>query len=94
MGTPWEVLSAVHPMPRVNPTYSSGQSLLEHGNNVLALDTFNVETLGPSLKNTLIDVVLGSGVGEGETQGKLLHVGAVAMVCFEELEETVGDVVP
>jgi hypothetical protein len=70
-----------------------GQSLLEGRNNVLTLNAVNVEALGPSLQNTVVDVVLSGRVGEGETKRKLVKLLALVVV-FDELLQTIGDVAP
>lgn len=69
------------------------EGLLERRDNVLALDTVNVEALGPALEHTVVDVVLAGGVGEGETEGKLVELLALVVV-LNELLQAVGDVTP
>ena len=80
---------------RERGAYTLSQGSLEQRNNVLALDTSDVETLGPTLQNTLVDVVLRGRVGESETKGQVVNdLVAVAVVSLDELVEAVGDVVP
>lgn len=69
------------------------ESLFEGRHDVLALDAVNVETLGPALEDAVVDVVLGGGVGEGETKRELVELLALVVV-LDELLETVGDVAP
>lgn len=69
------------------------ESLLERRDDVLALDAVDVEALGPTLKNTVVDVVLAGGVGEGETERELVELLALVVV-LDELLEAVGDIAP
>lgn len=69
------------------------EGLLERRDNVLALDTVNVEALGPALEHAVVDVVLAGGVGEGEAERKLVELLALVVV-LDELLEAVGDVAP
>jgi hypothetical protein len=48
-------------------SYSFLDGGLELRNNVLPLNTVNVEALGPALEDTMVDVVLCCRIGEGET---------------------------
>ena len=69
------------------------EGLFERRDNVLALDTVNVEALGPALEHAVVDVVLAGGVGEGEAERKLVELLALVVV-LDELLEAVGDVAP
>ena len=69
------------------------EGLLERRDNVLALDTVNVEALGPALEHAVVDVVLAGGVGEGEAERELVELLALVVV-LDELLEAVGDVTP
>jgi hypothetical protein len=69
------------------------ESLLERRDDVLALNTIDVEALGPALKDTVVDVVLAGRVGEGETERKLVELLALVVV-LNELLEAVGDIAP
>ena len=69
------------------------ESLLERRDDVLALDAVDVEALGPTLENTVVDVVLAGGVGEGETERKLVELLALVVV-LDELLKAVGDIAP
>lgn len=59
----------------------------------MALHSINIKALSPTLQDTVVDVILGGGIGEGETQGKLRELLAL-VVRFNELLQTVGDVLP
>ena len=69
------------------------EGLFERRDNVLALDTVNVEALGPALEHAVVDVVLAGGVGEGEAERELVELLALVVV-LDELLEAVGDVAP
>lgn len=75
-------------------TYTLGNGSLEHGHDVLSLDTGNVESFGPALENTLIDVILGGRVRECETQRQGLEFGQVTVVSLDELLKAGCDVLP
>ena len=70
-----------------------GQSLVEGWDNIVALDTVDVEALCPPLEDTVVDEVLCSRVGEGETQRQVLKL-LVFVVVFNELLQAVGNVAP
>lgn len=71
--------------------------LLEHSlqgrNNVLALHTVDIESLGPSLQDTVVNVFLSGGVRKGETEGQLGQV-LILVVELNELLQAVGNVLP
>jgi len=69
------------------------EGLLKRRDDVLALDTVNVEALGPALEHTVVDVVLAGGVREGEAERELVKLLALVVV-FDELLEAVGDITP
>lgn len=74
-------------------TYPLLEDGLERRNNVMALNTINIESLSPALQDTVVDVFLGGRVGEGETQRHLVKV-LVLVVELDELLQTVRNVLP
>ncbi len=94
MGTPCIHVSRFVPSKALDWTYTLGESSLEHGDNILALNAINIKALGPSLQDTFVNVVLRGWVGKGETQRQCSNVLAVTMMSFEELVKTVGNVLP
>jgi len=43
-------------------TYSLGKGSLKRRDNVVALDAVNIESLGPALEDTVVNVILRGGV--------------------------------
>ena len=74
-------------------TYPLFEHLLKLRNDVMTLDAVNVKAFCPALQDALIDGILGSGIGEGETQGQLAQFLALVMVVYKLLE-TIGNVLP
>merc|ERR1712093_381559 len=66
---------------------------LEHRNNILTLDTVDVETLRPALEDTVVYVILSRGVRESEPEWKADKL-LITVVGFDELLKTVCDVFP
>lgn len=59
----------------------------------MSFNTINVKALCPSLQYTVVNVVLGRGIGESETKWQAGHLLAM-MMRFDELLKTVSDVLP
>jgi hypothetical protein len=74
-------------------THPLGKGGFKHRNHILSLNTCNVEAFSPTLKNTMVYVVLSCGVGKGKTEIELLEI-LVRVMRFDELLKTVGNVFP
>jgi len=59
------------------------QSSLEHWHNIVSFNPTDVESLGPSLQDAMIDGVLFAGVRKRETQMILLRMREILIVLQE-----------
>jgi len=71
------------------------QRLLKHRHHIVALDSIDVETLGPALKNAVVDSILMAWIGEGEAEMQVAELADVLalMVGDQELLDALGNVV-
>jgi hypothetical protein len=67
---------------------------VQHGDDILSLYSGNVESLGPSLKDALINVILCGRVRKGETKREGINAGAITMVSLNKLLKAVCNIFP
>ena len=85
--------SVVDQSDNVNWQVSLFDLLLQHWDNIVAFNVWDVETLGPSLQDTLVDLVLGSWEGESETQWQSL-VATLWELLLDEGLQGISDEAP
>lgn len=69
------------------------ENTLQHRHDVVSLHAINIESLGPALQPTMVNVVLCRRVREGKPQRQSGQV-LVMVMGIQELLQTIGNILP